>query len=267
MAKTRHNNLFDTIDEVITHGKEKGILHLYTEDEYFTGRTVRIDGKQLYHFGTTGYLGLEQDQRLKNAAIEAIQKFGTQFPLSKSYISHTRYKELEEILEEMYDNPVIISKNSTLAHVAVIPTIVRDEDAVILDHQVHYSVQNACQLLKPRGIHVEMIRHSNLNMLEERIKKLRQKHNKIYYMIDGVYSMFGDVAPIRELVELADKYPCLYLYVDDVHGMSWTGQNGTGYVRSELPELHEKFILIFKFKNFKFLTKKRKKNKEKSEFL
>jgi len=244
MAKTRHNNLLDTIDDVLTHAKEEGVLHLYTEDEQFSGRTITVKNNKMFHFGTTGYLGLEQDDRLKEAAISAIRKYGTQFPLSKSYISHTKYQELENVLQQMFETPVIVAKNSTLAHIAVIPTILRDEDAVILDHQVHYSVQNACQLLKPRGIPIEMIRHSRMDMLEERVKKLSQKHEKVYYMIDGVYSMFGDVAPLHEIISLVDKYDCLHVYVDDVHGMSWAGKNGTGYVKSVLPELHPKFILV-----------------------
>jgi 7-keto-8-aminopelargonate synthetase-like enzyme len=170
MAKTRHNHFLDTIDEIITDGKKKGVLHLYTEDESFTGREIQIKGKKLFHFGTTGYLGLEQDTRLKAAAIEAIVKYGTQFPLSKTYLSMGYYKELEDCLVKMYDHPILVTKNSTLGHIGVIPSIVRDEDAVLLDHQVHSSVQNACQLLKPRGISVEMIRHSDIKMLEEKIK-------------------------------------------------------------------------------------------------
>lgn len=110
MAKTRHNNLLDTIDEIITDAKNKGIVHLYTEDESFTGRKVQINGRNLYHFGTTGYLGLEQDIRLKEAAIDAIIKYGTQFPLSKTYLSFGIYKELEECLFNMYGHPVLVSK-------------------------------------------------------------------------------------------------------------------------------------------------------------
>lgn len=244
MAKTRHNNLLDTIDEIITDAKNKGIIHLYTEDEAFTGRKVQINGRSLYHFGTTGYLGLEQDIRLKEAAIDAIIKYGTQFPLSKTYLSFGIYKELEECLLRMYGHPVLVSKNSTLAHIGVIPSIVRDEDAVILDHQVHASAQNACQLLKPRGIHVDMIRHSNLQMLEDKIKEFGNKYNKIWYMVDGVYSMYGDCAPIPELIQLLEKYPRFHLYVDDVHGMSWAGKHGTGYVMSQMKKLHPKMVLV-----------------------
>ncbi|KUO64955.1 MAG: aminotransferase class I/II [Lutibacter sp. BRH_c52] len=244
MAKIKHNNFIDTVDEVFAGAKKEGVLHLYAEDEYLNGRTIQIKGKKMFHFGTTGYLGLEQDIRLKEAAISAIRKYGTQFPLSKSYISNPLYAELEAKIEAMYGIPPIITKNSTLGHMAVIPTAIRDEDGVILDHQVHWSVQNACQFLKLRGIPVEMIRHSNMDMLEYKIKQLTSKCNKIWYMADGVYSMFGDYAPISDLMALSKKYPQLHLYFDDVHGMSWKGKNGTGYVSSVLEELPDNVMLM-----------------------
>ena len=139
---------------------------------------------------------------------------------------------------------MIITKNSTLGHLAVIPTVVRDEDAVILDHQVHWSVQNATQLLKVRGIPVQLMRHNNLEMLESLIQKLSSKVSKIWYMADGVYSMFGDYAPVKELIELSKKYPQLHLYFDDVHGMSWKGKNGMGFVMSQLDTLPDN-VLVF----------------------
>ncbi|MFC5683607.1 aminotransferase class I/II-fold pyridoxal phosphate-dependent enzyme [Flavobacterium sp. MAHUQ-51] len=244
MAKIKHNNFIDTVDDVLSGAKKEGVLHLYAEDKFLTGRTIQIQGKKMFHFGTTGYLGLEQDSRLKEAAIKAIKDYGTQFPLSKSYISHPLYAELEEKLELMYGIPPIITKNSTLGHLAIIPTLIRDEDAVIMDHQVHWSVQNACQLLKLRGIPVEMIRHNHLNMLEDKIKLLSSKCNKIWYMADGVYSMYGDYAPITELLQLTQKYSQLHLYFDDVHGMSWKGKNGTGFVFDAIKELPENIVVV-----------------------
>ncbi len=244
MAKIKHNNFLDTVDAVLSNAKKEGVIHLYAEGESFSGRKIRINGKDHFHFGTTGYLGLEQDERLKQAAVNAIWKYGTQFPLSKTYISHPLYRELEEKVSKMYNNPVIITKNSTLGHMAVIPCIVRDEDGVILDHQVHWSVQSAAQILRTRGIPVEMTRHNNLDMLEDKIKSLSSKCDKIWYMADGIYSMYGDLAPIPELMELCKKYPQLHLYFDDVHGMSWRGKNGTGYVMDVLGELPENVLLF-----------------------
>lgn len=244
MAQIKHNNFLDTVDEVITNATKAGVLHLHAEGSELTGRNITINGTKSYHFGTTGYLGLEQDERLKNAAIEAIQKYGTQFPLSKTYVSHPLYASLEEKLEKIYNNPIIITKNSTLGHIAVIPTAVEDTDAVILDHQVHWSVQNAAQLLKIRGIPVSLIRHNSIEMLEDRIKKLTNKVRKIWYMADGVYSMYGDYAPVNDLISLSQKYPQLHLYFDDVHGMSWRGPNGSGYIMDILKELPENILLF-----------------------
>ncbi|ESU28755.1 2-amino-3-ketobutyrate coenzyme A ligase [Flavobacterium limnosediminis JC2902] len=244
MAKIRHNNFFDTINESIAEAKKEGVLHLYSEDEHLTGNTIKINGKELFHFGTTGYLGLEQDERIKEAAISAICKYGTQFPLSKTYLSNPLYNELESKIELMYNIPPIITKNSTLGHLGVIPSIINNEDAVILDHQVHWSVQNACSQLKLRGIPVDIIRHNNCNMLEDKLKLYSSKHKKVWYMADGVYSMFGDYAPIAQLLELSKKYPQLHIYFDDVHGMSWKGKNGTGFVMSKLNQLPENILLM-----------------------
>lgn len=244
MAKIKHNNFLDTVNEVFTDAKNEGVLHLYAEGENFSGRSIGIKNKKLFHFGTTGYLGLEQDIRLKEAAIDAIRKYGTQFPLSKSYISNPLYRELEEKVTQMYGNPIIITKNSTLGHLGVIPSAVKDQDAIILDHQVHWSVQSAAKVLKNRSVPIDMIRHNNLNMLEDKIKSYSDKRKKIWYMADGIYSMYGDFAPVTDLKTLSQKYPQLNFYYDDVHGMSWIGKNGTGYVLSELEELSENILLF-----------------------
>tara|TARA_R110002049_G_scaffold93815_8_gene231599 strand:- start:621 stop:3029 length:2409 start_codon:yes stop_codon:yes gene_type:complete len=244
MAKIKHNNFLNTVNEVFTDAKDHGILHLYAQGSKFSGRTIGLRDRELFHFGTTGYLGLEQDERLKQAAIKAISRYGTQFPLSKSYISHPLYGKLEDCLNKMYQSPILITKNSTLGHLGVIPSAVNDEDAIVLDHQVHWSVQSAAKVLKNRSVPVEMIRHNDLNMLEGKIKSLSNTRKRIWYMADGIYSMYGDYAPVKELKALSLKYPQLQLYFDDVHGMSWVGKNGTGYVLNELKELSENILLF-----------------------
>src|ERR1051325_7665120 len=128
----------------------------------------------------------------------------------------------------MYNQPVVIAPSTTLGHISNIPVLVGDNDAVILDSQVHESVQTVVQLLKTRNITVELVRHNRMDNLEDRIKVLSETHRKVWYMADGVYSMYGDFPPVKELVELMSRYEQFYLYVDDSHGMSWAGKNGTG---------------------------------------
>ncbi len=234
----------DTVDSVLSVSKKKGIIHLHAEDQELSGKCLTLNGKKVLHFGTCGYLGLEHHPEIKKGAIDAIQRYGTQFPMSRTYISNPLYKELEQLIGQMYNAPVVISKNCTLSHLTTIPSLIRATDLVILDHQVHASVQEAVKKMLSQGVTVEMIRHNNLEMLEDRIKKQRNKFERIWYMADSVYSMYGDFAPLTEMIALAEKYEQLYLYVDDAHGMSWAGTNGTGYAMSQMPGgLYRKMIL------------------------
>lgn len=244
MAQITHNHFLDTVDQVFTYAKHLKILHLKATGEQFTGRTIQVGAKVLYHFGTTGYLGLEQEKHLKEAAKNAIDRYGTQFPLSKSYIAHPLYDQLESLMAQIYKQKVIITKNATLAHMAAIPVLVGDKDAILMDHQVHWSVQDAAKRLKLRGVKIELVRHNRLDILEEKIQQISPKVNNIWYMADGVYSMFGDFAPVEELMDLSKKYKQLHLYFDDVHGMSWIGKHGRGYVMHKIKQLTPKTVII-----------------------
>ena len=242
MAKTRSNNFIDTIDECLTNGVKNGIFQVSVEDNTLNGRTVAIGGKEAVNFGSCSYLGLEVDDRLKQGAIDATQRYGTQYSSSRLFSSCNLYEEIESLFSKLFGNPAIIAATTTLTHISALPILVQDDDLVILDHQVHGSVQLAVQLVKARGTKVEMIKHNRMDMLEDLIKENPNKYNKIWYMADGLYSMYGDYAPLKDLVFLLDKYANFYLYIDDAHGMSWTGKHGSGYVLSQMP-MHPKLVL------------------------
>lgn len=243
MAKINHNNSLDTIDALFTEAKNKGIMHLVSDVLETQDYKLCINGTKMLNFGSCGYMGLESDQRLKDGAIDFIQKYGTQYGISRGFLSSGINEELENYLAKIFGRSVITYSSTSSAHISVIPTIIQPTDAVILDQQVHMSVQTATQLLLSKGTIVEMIRHSNLEMLERQLEQLCQKHKKVWYMIDGVYSMYGDLAPMEKLIELMAKYSELYLYIDDAHGMSWYGENGAGYANSKIAK-HEKVMLM-----------------------
>lgn len=244
MAKINHNNAFETINSFIENARNQNAVHLYAQDKVLTGKSLRINNTDCWHFATTGYLGMEQDIRLKQAAAHSVMQYGTQFPLSKTYISHPLYAELEELLFTMFNRPVIVCKNSTLAHLGVIPQAVGDEDVVVMDHQVHWSVQHACKVVKAGGVPVHMIRHNNMEQLEDLLRKYQSTGRKVWYMADGIYSMYGDHAPVEQLKQLAEKYPALHLYIDDVHGTGWIGKNGTGFAYSYWNGVPHNMVLV-----------------------
>jgi 7-keto-8-aminopelargonate synthetase-like enzyme len=240
--KTTSTNIINTVNDIMTACQQKGITHLFTEDEVYNGRSITIKGNELINFGSCSYLGLDVDERLKESAIQAIRQYGVQFSSSRSYVACTLYTEWEKLLRSMFNAPLVLTTSVSLGHHAVIPVVVEADDAIIMDQQVHASVQDAVLKMRSKGVAVSIIRHNRLDELEARIIELIAKHNKVWYMLDGVYSMYGDYAPMKELVQLLEKYKQLHLYIDDAHGMSIEGLHGTGVVLSQVA-LHKKMVL------------------------
>ena len=236
------NAAIETIDQIISDGVRKGILHLYTDESKISSNQIILKGKKVVNFGSCSYLGLEFDPRLKEAAKSAIDHYGTQFSESRAYVSINLYKELEELLCRIFDAHCVITPTTTLGHIANIPVLMSSADAIITDQRVHNSVNTAVKLLAASGAQIEILRHNRMDLLEDRIRSLQNKHKKIWYLADGIYSMFGDVAPIDEIYRLLDTYPQFYFYVDDAHGMSIHGKNGRGSVLNNR-RFHPKMML------------------------
>ncbi len=238
-SKTRHQQTLEVLDQIAESGKSLRIILQTTSDDQMDGRIVHVGEQKFVNFTNCSYLGLEMDARLIGGVIDATTRYGTQFASSRSYLSMTMYEEVEDLLSKIFKAPVALSQTTSLGHISNIPILVGDRDAVIMDISVHATVQEAVSLLVERGITIERVRHNRTDQLEERIRELRMTHEKIWYMADGVYSMFGDGAPLKELKTLLDEYEQFYLYIDDAHGMSWAGEHGAGYVYTQLP-FHEK---------------------------
>ncbi len=236
------SNPVDTIDHIITHGVKRGILHLSTDDDRVTNNVISVKGREMINFGSCSYLGLEFDERLREGAIDAVRRFGTQFSESRAYVSLSLYREAESLLEGLFGSPCLITPTTTLGHIANLPVLIEDGDAVILDQQVHASVQTAARLAKTGHVHVELLRHNRLDLLEDRITTLQAKHKKIWYLADGIYSMYGDGCPVDEIYGLLNRYPSLHFYVDDAHGVSLWGENGRGYVLNGR-YIHERMVV------------------------
>lgn len=236
------SNLIEILDQIMEFAAENDLVHLFTEDESIKGSSVIIKDKSLVNFGSCSYLGLEHHPQLVDAIKVAADKFGAQFSTSRAYLSIGLYQVLESQLRAIFNQPVMVTASTTLGHMSALPVLVGDDDAVIIDFQVHSSVQMTAQLLKARKIPLYVIPHNSMKALENKIKSLRNKHRKIWYFADGVYSMYGDVSPIKEIETLLNTYKQFHLYIDDAHGSSWTGENGLGYIRSQI-EHHPKMTL------------------------
>ncbi len=230
------DDLLQAFDDVITGGVRRGMLHNAAEDEHLDGRIVTVDGQRLINFGSCSYLGLETHPVLKAAVMDATARYGTQFSSSRAYLSAPAYAEAEATLSGLFGRPTLITPSTTMGHIAAVPTVIGAGDALILDHQVHHSVQIAAKLAQVQGTAVELLPHSNLDRLEKRVRELAREHRRIWYAADGLYSMYADFAPVEGLNALVERYDQLWLYLDDAHAFSWTGHHGRGYTLDRLSE-------------------------------
>lgn len=212
-----------------------GIAHLTAEDAELGGRTVTLRGRRLTSFGSCSYLGLETDPRLKQGACEAVARFGVQFASSRAYVSCPPYAELENLLTAMFGGPLVVAQTTTLAHFAVLPVLIESGDAVICDQLVHNSVQAVLPTLAAAGAQCRFVRHARIERLDAMVRELGERHRRVYYLADGVYSMHGDLAPLASLRELLARHEQLRLYIDDAHGVSWAGKHGRGTVLGDGP--------------------------------
>jgi len=235
------------IHEALHYGYERGAYQATHDATPYTGRYITVDNETMLNFGNCSYMGLEMDPRVRQGAIDAIMRNGTQFSTSRLYIQSDQYLELENMISGIYGLPCLTSPTTSLGHQANFQTLMGEGDLLVLDHQAHASIKNAAIFAKDNGAQSVIIRHNNLDMLLDLVKQYKgdSRIKRIWYCIDGVYSMFGDLAPIPELYQLLNQCKKLWLYVDDAHASGWYGDNGIGTTASH--GMHSKMILTHSF--------------------
>ncbi|MEM9173703.1 MAG: aminotransferase class I/II-fold pyridoxal phosphate-dependent enzyme [Myxococcota bacterium] len=239
---SKFSAILDACDHVGMLARERRLGLLDAEDERLDGRTIRIDGRTLHNFSSCSYLGLELDPRLIEGAIDATRRYGTQFSMSRAFVSAPPYAELEATLEANTDRPTLVLPTTSLATAAALPSLLDERDALILDQQVHMSVQSVLPTLVATGVHVETVPHGDLERVEERTRALSADHRRIWFAVDGLFSMYGDAAPFDALACLLAACPSLHLYVDDAHGTSWAGRHGRGLALERLGH-HDRVVV------------------------
>ncbi|MGD2043830.1 MAG: aminotransferase class I/II-fold pyridoxal phosphate-dependent enzyme [Acidimicrobiia bacterium] len=231
-------------DRFIDHsrlGAELGFSHQLIEDEKFRGDMISISGRELANFGLSSYLGLSDDPRLKDAAIDAISRYGNAYSSSIAYTALPLYGELRDRLGAMFEAPVVIAGTTTLAHMAALPTIVRRGDLVLVDTLAHASIQFVLPALRAQGAEVRRVPHNDLDRVATRLEATSQR---VWYFIDGLYSMHGDTAPAEEIRQLLEAHDNFWVYCDDAHSLGWSGTTGRGQFL-ERSGWHERLVMAF----------------------
>jgi glycine C-acetyltransferase len=191
-------------------------------------RHIGPDGKEkeLLNLVSNDYLGFSQHPAVKKAAIDSIQQYGTGAGSSPLIGGHYDYhEELERKLCHFFGRPEgcsLVFTTGYTANSATLQALLQKEDIAIMDMAVHASVYEGCLLTNTKRF-----LHNNLEMLEMALKDAQFKYRNKLVIIDGIYSQDGDMAHVREILQLCRQYGAL-LMLDDAHGIGVIGANGRG---------------------------------------
>lgn len=188
-------------------------------------REVIIDGKKVLMFGSNNYLGLTSHPKTKEAAIAAIKKYGSGTAGSR-FLNGTLdiHIELEEKLAKFVGKEETITYSTGFqTNLGVISGIIGRNDCVIIDEQDHASLIDGTRLAFGK---VYKYKHNDMESLEKVLIKQAEYKFKLI-VLDGIFSMEGDIAKLDKIVELAEKYDASIM-VDDAHGLGVLGEKGKG---------------------------------------
>ena len=205
--------------------KALGVYPYFRPIESEQNTEVVMHGKRVLMFGSNSYLGLTNHPKIKQASIEAIKKYGTGCAGSP-FLNGTLdiHIELEEKLADFVGKEkAIVYSTGFHTNIGVIPTIVGRGDYIIGDELNHASIVEGRRLSFASYL---KYKHNDMESLEAVLKKIPYESTKLIVM-DGVFSMEGDIAKLPEIVALADKYNAS-VYVDEAHSLGVFGQEGRG---------------------------------------
>ncbi len=205
--------------------KEAGVYPYFRPIESDQDTVVTIEGKRVLMFGSNSYLGLTNHPKIKEAAIKAVEKYGTGCAGSR-FLNGTLdiHVELEERLAKLVGkDAALVYATGFTVNSGVVPCLTGRDDYLIFDERDHASIIEGKRLSFSK---VLKYKHNDMEHLEKTLKKCDRDKIKLI-VADGVFSMEGDIAPLQQMVELAQKYNAS-LYVDEAHSLGVFGKTGAG---------------------------------------
>jgi 8-amino-7-oxononanoate synthase len=189
------------------------------------GTEVTVDGHRLIMIGSNNYLGLTTHPKVRQAAIDAVRRYGTSCTGSR-FLNGTLalHKQLEEELADFVGKEAaLVFSTGYQVNLGVISSLVGRDDVVITDREDHASIIDGCCLARGRMLR---FKHNDVQSLERALTRADPDKGKLV-VVDGVFSMGGDLAPLPEIVPLCKQYGAR-LMVDDAHAIGVVGDHGRG---------------------------------------
>src|SRR3972149_7798215 len=220
--------VFDFIEQELSNLKNTGLYRHMSLIHGHQEPKVTVNGKDTILLCSNNYLGLANHPNIKQAAISATDKYGYRSGASRLVSGNMKlHEELEQRLARFKGTEAALVFNSGYhANIGIIPALASRGNLIFSDKLNHASIMDACILSRARLIRYP---HKDMDALEKLLKKNSPltTHHLPLIITDGIFSMDGDIAPLKELSELADKYNCM-LMIDDAHATGVLGESGKG---------------------------------------
>ncbi len=230
-------DLFEKFNSTIENFNQlpKGELNPFTVsmDAVISPTQAIINGRETILAGTNNYMGMTYNKECLEAAELALKNFGTGTTgsrvLNGTYNGHIK---LEETLKDFYDcDHAIVFSTGYQANLGIIATLAGPKDYVVIDADSHASIYDGCAM---GNATIVRFNHNDHENLDKRLDRIRRKDPDagILVVIEGVYSMLGDLAPIKELATAAKKHNA-YVLVDEAHSIGVFGATGRGVAQEQ----------------------------------
>lgn len=204
---------------------EAGIYPYFRQITGKQGTEVQMDGKSVLMFGSNAYTGLPGDQRVVDAAAEALYKYGSGCAgsrfLNGTLDIHVEFEK--EIADFIGKEEALVYSTGFTVNSGVIACLLGRNDYIIRDDRDHASIVDGCRLSMSHNL---KFKHNDMDDLEQQLRKCEPEAVKLI-VVDGVYSMEGDLANLPEIIRLKKKYNATVM-VDEAHGVGVFGRNGRG---------------------------------------
>jgi 8-amino-7-oxononanoate synthase len=187
---------------------------------------VEMEGKSRIMLGSNNYLGLTGDERVKHGALDALNRYGTGLTGSR-FLNGTidLHLELEhELADWLATESAIVFTTGHQANLGALGTILGPGDTVVADSGDHASILDGCILSRAK---LRAFRHNRMDRLEHTLERASEDGGGVLVVVDGVFSMEGDVAPLPEIAELCKRFGAR-LMVDEAHALGVLGARGAG---------------------------------------
>jgi glycine C-acetyltransferase len=216
------------LDQQLNDLKAQGLLRTFRILEGPQGARARIDGQDVINLSSNNYLGLANHPQLKQAAISATEQLGVGSGAVRTIIGTMAiHEELERRLAAFkHTEATLVLQSGFTANAAVLGSILAEGDLVISDELNHASIIDGIRLTKAAR---RVYAHADMAALEQVLQQTQGQYTKTLIVSDGVFSMDGDIAPLDQIADLAERYGAITM-VDDAHASGVLGQRGSGTV-------------------------------------